>query len=105
MSKFSSTVLALPFKETKTASFACLKDFISTSYNQDPEDYADDFRSLDNLRLSVSFPEAHEESALIHLKYYAQLVYLEQKFVFSQMEIYFTWGQAFDNNNTFGSPI
>ncbi|KAJ3255782.1 pH-response regulator protein palA/rim20 [Boothiomyces macroporosus] len=91
-------MLKIPFKKTEEISFAePLKSAILNIFNEDPSAYSDDFETLEGLRQSILEPQVHEASANAHLTYYAQLHYLESKFVFNEqnIKIFFTWGNAF----------
>ncbi|KAJ3272917.1 pH-response regulator protein palA/rim20 [Terramyces sp. JEL0728] len=98
-------MLKIPFKKTEEISFAePLKSAILNIFNEDPSGYSDDFEALEALRQSIMEPQVHEASANAHLtyidinpSYYAQLHYLESKFIFNEqnIKIFFTWGNAF----------
>ena len=69
--KASSTCLTVPFKNTEKTSFIIpLKEYIVSTYSEDPDRYIQDLSSLDNLRTQASLPEPHEECVAIYLRYF-----------------------------------
>ena len=64
-----SFLLHVPFKETENTSFNLpLKNYIESNFDQDSAIYQQDLDSLDTLRMEISHPQEHDESALYHLK-------------------------------------
>lgn len=79
-----------------------LKTYIATTYGEDPEQYKDDFRTLESMRAEAANPDAHESYVLTLWKYYANLLILDTKFPISEtgIRIGYTW-----NTSTIESPI
>ncbi|KAJ3182011.1 pH-response regulator protein palA/rim20 [Geranomyces variabilis] len=89
----STNMLPVEFKRPDRLSLAPIKDFIATSYAEDPDVYIDDFRSLEALRGDVAVPDVHPASLNKLLKYYGQLIYLSSKFPMDEqhIKICFCW--------------
>jgi len=57
------SLLSLDFKKTERTSFTpALKNYIQTSYGEDPDTYIDDFRTLEEQRNDIIFLEPHQSS-------------------------------------------
>ncbi|TPX56668.1 hypothetical protein PhCBS80983_g04377 [Powellomyces hirtus] len=99
MSGISSTnMLPAEFKRSDRLSLAPpIKNYIATSYAEDPDVYIDDFRNLDALRGDISVPDVHPASLNKLLKYYGQLMYLSSKFPMDEqhIKICFCWYNSF----------
>ena len=94
-------MLSIPFKKNEAPSFAMpLKTYIATVYSENPSQYEADIQALQDLRLSLVAPEAHDESAKKHLAYYATIVQVGSKFVFDDehIKVAFTWASAFSGD-------
>jgi programmed cell death 6-interacting protein len=99
-------MLRIPYKKPDQLSFeSALKKAISAVFEEDPAPYEQDIQSLDSLRLSIQSPQDHEASINHHLAYYAQLNYLQSKFIFSETDVnvIFTWSNAFDQYDSVSS--
>jgi hypothetical protein len=97
-------MLKVPFKKTETVRFEPLKKAIIKIFDQDPAEFSQDFAELDALRKQVAIPQAHEDSAKAHLKfyfynirYYVQLCIMEPKLPFDSID--FTWSSAFGSKD------
>ncbi|TPX67068.1 hypothetical protein SpCBS45565_g04044 [Spizellomyces sp. 'palustris'] len=95
MSGISSTnMLPVEFKRTERLSLAPpIKNYIATSYAEDPDVYIDDFRNLEALRGDIVVPDVHLVSLNKLLRYYGQLLYLGSKFPIDEqhIKICFSW--------------
>ncbi|KAL5032064.1 hypothetical protein BDV3_000659 [Batrachochytrium dendrobatidis] len=98
--------LVVPFKQTERVSFIQpLRAYIASAFAEDPDQYIDDLRALDEYRAAIATPDLHDESANQHLRYYAQLNFLSGKFIMDDdhIRIAFTWASALGKDKEFTS--
>ncbi|KAJ3193364.1 pH-response regulator protein palA/rim20 [Irineochytrium annulatum] len=85
----SSSMLDIPYRRLEPVPqlSTALKAFISSSYHEDPENYLDDFRSLEELRTGVLDPEPHPASLARIIDYHLQLNHVAAKFPLDEHNI------------------
>lgn len=78
----ASNILALPFRKTTDQSISsAMKQYISAKYNQHPDMFQIDFKTIDALRrAAVQVTEPHVAGVKKIMAYAAQLAWIERKF-------------------------
>ncbi|KAG5455478.1 MAG: BRO1 domain-containing protein [Olpidium bornovanus] len=77
----TSNVLAVDFKRTEQVTLTDrIREYIANSYAEHPDQYSDDLRVLEGLRVEATRIEVHPSSLNDLLRYYGQLVHIGSKF-------------------------
>lgn len=99
----TSNTLDLAFRRTQTISLsAAIKQYISTKYDQHPNMFTEDLKTIDKLRAdAVSVTEPHPTGIKRIQMYAAQLVWLGGKFPID-VGVDFTWFPSLGYN--MGTP-
>ncbi|XP_017769323.1 PREDICTED: tyrosine-protein phosphatase non-receptor type 23 [Nicrophorus vespilloides] len=72
----------------------CLKPYISSFYQEDPESYNNEIYNLETLRVSAVWPSVDIINCQVLKKYYCQLHFLKSRFPMEENQVaaaYFSW--------------